>query len=399
MTTEEQKKALEDLLRSEEFEKIKNTSSRFNVFRALGLEEMEIRHSQFLAWLLNPKETHGLNDYALREFLKLVSLTDGSGFTIFDLDGWDLEGTEVITEWNNIDILLKNEEYKFVCVIENKIGTQDHDGQLNDYKKRIDDRFKDTSVQKWKRSFLYLTPHGDAPLDDKENVYINISYDEHIIKLIEKILARHSTNLSVDVLSFITHYKNILLEKIMENTDIKKLCREIYRNNKVALDLIIDNRPDVRYNIADILTEMINEDGSFEIIWTNYRIITFFPKAFNNYPFLKFGEKQKIIMFNIDMDTKSMIINARLAAGEQKIRQIIWDTSLTKPELFHVGKGKLSNTTKILDWESCYENYDDATLWSEEKLRDDLAKKWTKYKIRINKMLDILLPEFDKFKE
>ena len=32
---------------------------RFNIFDALRIERMEIRHSNFLAWLLDPNESHG----------------------------------------------------------------------------------------------------------------------------------------------------------------------------------------------------------------------------------------------------------------------------------------------------------------------------------------------------
>ena len=38
---------------------IKN-QNKFNIFKVLKLDNHEIRHSNFLAWLLNPKENHNL---------------------------------------------------------------------------------------------------------------------------------------------------------------------------------------------------------------------------------------------------------------------------------------------------------------------------------------------------
>lgn len=39
-----------------------------NIFHALKIIQQEIRHSNFLAWLLNPKENHGLGNSFLKDF-------------------------------------------------------------------------------------------------------------------------------------------------------------------------------------------------------------------------------------------------------------------------------------------------------------------------------------------
>ncbi|HVZ93516.1 MAG TPA: PD-(D/E)XK nuclease family protein, partial [Phycisphaerales bacterium] len=53
----------EDLLQLEEL------LGRFNIFDALRLERVEIRHSNFLAWLLDPGESHGVGDLFLKALL------------------------------------------------------------------------------------------------------------------------------------------------------------------------------------------------------------------------------------------------------------------------------------------------------------------------------------------
>ena len=40
--------------------------SRFNIFRVLRADKHEIRHSNMLAWLFEPEESHGLGDRFLR---------------------------------------------------------------------------------------------------------------------------------------------------------------------------------------------------------------------------------------------------------------------------------------------------------------------------------------------
>jgi len=53
----------EDLLALEE------RIGRFNIFDALGVVRAEIRHSNFLAWLLDPLESHGQGALFLKALL------------------------------------------------------------------------------------------------------------------------------------------------------------------------------------------------------------------------------------------------------------------------------------------------------------------------------------------
>lgn len=61
--------ALEELLLDEDFITLTSKTGRLNVFNALQLQNQEIRHSSFLAWLLNPNESHKLGDAFLKELL------------------------------------------------------------------------------------------------------------------------------------------------------------------------------------------------------------------------------------------------------------------------------------------------------------------------------------------
>ena len=63
---------LDRFLLDENLKGLENDFSKFNIFDCLKLTRAEIRHSTFLAWLLDPNETHGLNDFFLKEFLKKI---------------------------------------------------------------------------------------------------------------------------------------------------------------------------------------------------------------------------------------------------------------------------------------------------------------------------------------
>lgn len=49
--------------------RIESHLGRFNPIRVMRMERMEIRHSAILAWLLDPAESHGLEDKFLKAFL------------------------------------------------------------------------------------------------------------------------------------------------------------------------------------------------------------------------------------------------------------------------------------------------------------------------------------------
>lgn len=61
------RESLEQLLMDTELlDRLEARVSGFNMFETLGLVNAEIRHSNMLAWLMSPKENHGLDDVFLK---------------------------------------------------------------------------------------------------------------------------------------------------------------------------------------------------------------------------------------------------------------------------------------------------------------------------------------------
>lgn len=59
-------------LHTEQLEELNRRQSEVNIFEILQVENREIRHSNILAWLLNPEESHGLGDSFLRGCIRAV---------------------------------------------------------------------------------------------------------------------------------------------------------------------------------------------------------------------------------------------------------------------------------------------------------------------------------------
>lgn len=139
------KKALEDfLLDIDCLDALRPWTDRFNIFDVLKISSAEIRHSNMLAWLLDPNENHGYGDKILAGLFQKVVNNDSAGkYDVCSLLLMDLDEFEVAREWKNIDILLTSNKEKTVIVIENKIWSGEHDDQLKRYRQIVEKNFSD----------------------------------------------------------------------------------------------------------------------------------------------------------------------------------------------------------------------------------------------------------------
>jgi hypothetical protein len=244
---------------NEDLEKLESELAKFNIFEAIGVVRQELRHSDFLAFLLNPSQNHRLSDIFLKRLLKRVLLeedevTDLSGLRVspVDIDIADLEDAEVRREWKNIDILVHSPSNRLVCAIENKIDSGEHSNQLQRYRETVSKEFGIC------RSILiYLSPEGDPPSDNK---WIAYSYSK-IAELIDTICKNNQSTLGADVYTLMTHYSNLIRRHIVSDSEIAELCRKIYNKHKPALDLIFEHRPDLQSELAEFLKTLIHKDA------------------------------------------------------------------------------------------------------------------------------------------
>lgn len=144
----------------------------FNVFSVLGVESAEIRHSAFLAELLNPNGSHSQGAVFLRLFFEMLRTSFGKKFN-WELSLDEIGGFEVTAEahqgdYGRIDILIKTCDK--CMVIENKIYAGDQERQLG--------RYYDYAKANWSEAniaVIYLTLDGKEP--DNHTLYGNETRD------------------------------------------------------------------------------------------------------------------------------------------------------------------------------------------------------------------------------
>lgn len=82
---------LRKLLSSNFFRQLEAKLAPFNAFEAAGVVHQEERHSDFLAYLMRPREAHGLGERFLRAFLvgaidEICETSDASPYHPLDID-------------------------------------------------------------------------------------------------------------------------------------------------------------------------------------------------------------------------------------------------------------------------------------------------------------------------
>nr|WP_277895181.1 PD-(D/E)XK nuclease family protein [Enterococcus lactis] len=151
----DEKKCLKNLLEDMDDieERLSKWTGKTNIFQILKLSKNEIRHSNFLAFLFAPNETHNLSDEFFKMFLKrYIDSNDDTKAAInyFDALLNSYEDLIVYRENKNIDILLVSEKNKIVVCIENKILSSESRGQLNKYQRYIERNYSN-----YKKIFVF----------------------------------------------------------------------------------------------------------------------------------------------------------------------------------------------------------------------------------------------------
>lgn len=116
----------------------------FNLFEAIGMVRQEIRHSNFLGFLLDPKKPHGLGAQFIKEIiLRAAVANEGKEVAQLNTLLGDFDDLVVEREWSasgrklKIDIVAWSNANQTVFVIENKVDASAGETQLADYESLI----------------------------------------------------------------------------------------------------------------------------------------------------------------------------------------------------------------------------------------------------------------------
>jgi hypothetical protein len=268
------------LVDNQELEQLGARLSAFNLFNVLRIDQVEIRHSNVLAWLLTPDESHGLGPIFLRRFLSRLLMENNEAdisLTPAKVELMNFNDVEVRREWQNIDILVRSPSNRWCLLIENKINSRESPTQLLRYLESVKKEMPEYKII----IPVYLTLDGDDPSGKAIQAgYLAIGHG-NVLTIAEQIVAQNRMRIPDDAYVLLDHYLETLRRLTMQDQELIDLCKTIYRKHKLAIDLIIEYG--TVSNVLEAATQGIEEQVTCEFLENYGSSIWFLPKSMGDH--------------------------------------------------------------------------------------------------------------------
>jgi len=321
-----------------EFEKLEGLLGGFNIFQVLKFEHGEIRHSNVLAWIMDPTGSHGLGATFLKKWLMRILHEPSSDREMrvapVDIDSWQFADVEVRREWLHIDLLVIMKLVdggKCIVVIENKIKSTEGTNQLKRYREVVEKHFPHA-----KKLFIFLTKDLQEPSD---KAWETASYDE-IHSTLKECLQSRSNTIGAEPKVLLENYIKLIEEKFMDESEIAKTAQGIYKQHKRALDIIFENRPNLSKKLlADVqkLLERETEEMRIEMDSCTNSILRFLPKSWAENGINASGEawkpaSKRSVLFEVKINESKCSLSI-VAGIEPRFPWLdkLWELSGKKP--------------------------------------------------------------------
>lgn len=351
-----------------------------DLFDALRLDGSEEFHSNFLAWLLDPKGSHGLGGNFLQGFLtvggahRAIRSADQPNTTILREKHLALDGGR-----GRLDIRILNEGSNFLCAVENKVWSGESGDQLAWYRSVLEAQYPGHRVH-----LVFLTRRGEEPDNPTEREHWNLVSYSDVLWLIGRAIESANGTANEDVLAFLRQYATTLRRNLVPeiSNDAHTLARRMYRKHKRAIDLIIKNKEHYEPNYLTEGFGMLRDAIGKQPLWKEARCDRPYAR-FVSAEWDQFGELRldqwpfSLLVFEIRVTNQWTELWLGMASGgEEMLRKQIFEKVKQHPEVFNCSESsyksgffRLHTVGNILD-EADYENW-----WDEDGIRDSISAR------------------------
>lgn len=257
-------------------------NEEINLMSILRIAHKELQHSNLLAWLFDPNETHRLGDFFVKEFIKLyykeneyqdLGNTEAK-LSVFDFVNLDFSDLEIKREHKNIDILILSESNGLCIMIENKVYAKEGKGQLTKYRKYVESEYPYFKH----KIYIYLSLFEQDISENETDYYVQLTY-QHIKKLIVQILENQSISIANNTRFVLEQYLQTLKALMNENEKIEKTAKDLYKRYKSAFDLVFKYAaPSQSTIVPHNLTELIEKEPTIRPFNSSKTYVRFQPE-------------------------------------------------------------------------------------------------------------------------
>lgn len=338
------------LLDDPDFWTIQRSRSKFNLFEAVGGETGELKHSNFLAYLLSPSRPHGFGTRALEGVLRKILSNvpaDQRPISNLELILGDLDDAVVHRESDNIDLLIEIDALNFVLLIENKIGAKAGRGQLERYRDLVDRRYPGH-----RKLLVFLTPTGAAPDDGG---YTAFSYSELAIAL-EPLANKTESDGETGLI--VRHYIDMLRKRIVGDEEMEMLAAKLYERHREAFQFIYLHAPRSG-SLVEAVSEDVRAIHGLTIETESAASMRFAPSSWDEdlaYRSEGWTASGRGFLFELKNNAAKpgrVLLSLVMGPGEAAYREAFYRAAQAEPDIFHglqKPMGKLYSTiwSKVL---------------------------------------------------
>ena len=342
--------ALKELAADSNVAELEQMFGGFDAFDFLGVSRLEETHSDILAWLLSPEGVHSMGDHFLALLLRETNVA-----TMGRLPDAIWSETSVQREWRNVvdgkigylDILLVNRRAKYVCAIENKLFSGEHDEQLTRYRKAVEHKFTGFN---W--IYLFLTRHGTLPQRDVEQAHWQPMDYTTILRMVENTVDQVSDYAEEEEVAFLQQYATTLRRRIVHDTRIRRLANRMYLKHREAIDLIVENRDAHIAEVKEYCHCAIKQYANWKYVGEhrNGKLIRFIDRSWEEFEIFKMEPRSAntdppcLLLIDFDFREVGMVkLLLTLMTGEDEDarKQVFDETQGRHPHIFdHRGDRK-----------------------------------------------------------
>lgn len=236
---------------SQDFTTLDNHFNRFNPFKILQVDNYEIRHSNVLMWLLDPRQNHNLGSYFIKKLLAKVFVNPAnyededklSNYNVLELCSHSYHDLAVYKELatsnrKRIDVLAVSAVHKTVVLIENKYWASESEGQLEEYIE-----FARSTYEGYRIVPIFLTLLDEEPTHED---YLMVGYSD-VLGILQNLLSSQVNYMNSHVHSFLSYYVDILEDQLVQNEELNEIGMALYKNHKEAVDFLYQHGQAVNF--------------------------------------------------------------------------------------------------------------------------------------------------------